>query len=306
MRAVAITEQSSGPEVIDIPTPTPGDGQVLVQVQASSLNGFDIAVANGMLVGMMEHRYPVVLGKDFAGVVEAVGKGSDRFAVGDVVFGVVMTPYVGEGAHAEYLVVGDQYGIAAIPEGVGVEVAGALGLAGAAALGVLDALDLQPGKTVLVVGATGGVGSIVTEYAAAAGARVIATAQPGTEAAFVREHGATDVVDPQGDLAAEVTSIAPAGVDAIAHLAGEPSALLGLLAPTGRLASTLGFGAEQHPSAVAVMANPDAATLERLARDVAGGRGRITISATFALADVPAAVAAFPQGTLGKQSVRIS
>jgi hypothetical protein len=81
--------------------------------------------------------------------------------------------------------------------------------------------------------------------------------------------------------------------------------LVGLLAPTGRLASTLGFGAEQHSSAVAVMANPDTATLERLARDVADGWLRVTITTTVELADVPAAVAAFPQGTLGKQAVRI-
>jgi NADPH:quinone reductase-like Zn-dependent oxidoreductase len=305
MRAVAITEQSAVPEVVDLPTPTPEAGEVLVRVQASSLNGFDVAVANGMLVGMMEHRYPVVLGKDFAGVVEALGEGSDRFAVGDAVFGVVMTAYLGKGALAEHLVVGDQFGIAAIPEGVDVAAAGGLGLAGAAVVALLEALDIQGGQTILVVGATGGVGSILTQYAAEAGARVIATARPGTEADFVRGHGASDVVDPDGDLAAQVSALAPNGVDAVAHLAGDPSSLLALLAPGGRLASTLGFGADQHPAAVAVMANPDSATLERLAADVAAGRIRVPITTTVDLTGVPAAVAAFPQGTLGKHSVRI-
>ena len=152
MRAVAVTEPSAALAVVDVPKPSPGEGQVLVGVQASALNGFDVAVANGMLVGMMEHRYPVVLGKDFAGIIEAVGERSDRFVVGDAVFGVVMTPYLSEGSLGEYVVVGDQFGITTIPEGVAVASAGALGLAGAAALAVLDVVDPRAGTTERIVG----------------------------------------------------------------------------------------------------------------------------------------------------------
>src|SRR4051812_49722070 len=97
MKAVVTTEQGARPEVTDVPKPQPGAGEVLVKVQASSVNGFDLSVAGGHVVGMMEHRFPVVLGKDFAGTVEAVGDGVTRFQPGDKVFGVVTKAYLGDG-----------------------------------------------------------------------------------------------------------------------------------------------------------------------------------------------------------------
>ncbi len=305
MRAVVIAEPSAAPAVADVPDPVAAAGQVLVRVAASSINGFDVAVAAGRLVGMMEHRYPVVLGKDFAGVVEAVGEGSQHFSIGDRVFGVVMAPYLGAGGMAELLVVDEAFGIALLPDEVSDPVGGALGLAGAAAVGSVDPLDLQPGQTVLVVGATGGVGSLVVQYAAAAGAMVIATAATGRETDFVTDLGAHHTVDPAGDVAAQVAALAPSGVQAVVHLAGDPGAVAGVVAAGGRLVSTLGFGPDQHPAATAVMASPDRTTLERLATDVAAGRIRVPITTTATLDEAPAAVAAFASGTLGKHGVLV-
>jgi NADPH:quinone reductase-like Zn-dependent oxidoreductase len=306
MRAVVIAEQGSSPELIELPTPEPAAGEVLVRVEASSLNGFDTAVAAGYLTGMMEHRYPVVLGKDFAGTVEAVGDGVTRFAVGDRVFGVVTKPFLGDGGFAEFVVVGDQLGTAAIPEGLDTATAGVLGLAGTAAVDALDAAAPQAGETVLISGATGGVGAIAIQYAAAAGARVIATAQPGAETDLVRGLGATDVVDHTGDLAAQVRELAPAGVDVVLHLAGDGAVLAGLLAEKGRLASTLGLGPDQHPAATAVMATPAPATLDRLAADAAAGNLTVPVGRTYPLAEVPAAFGDFARGTLGKLAVTLS
>src|SRR5438874_1734841 len=73
MKAVATTDFGAPVTLVEIPAPEPGEGEILVRVASSSINGFDLAVANGYLKGMMEHRFPVVLGKDFAGTVEAVG-----------------------------------------------------------------------------------------------------------------------------------------------------------------------------------------------------------------------------------------
>ncbi|WP_220137789.1 alcohol dehydrogenase catalytic domain-containing protein [Streptomyces himalayensis] len=123
------------------------------------MNGFDIATAAGYLQGMMEHRFPLVVGKDFAGTVEALGEGVDGFAVGDAVFGVAMKPYLGTGALAEYVFASAAYGVTRIPAGLAVPDAGALGLAGTAALDSLNAVAPAEGETVLVSGATGGVGS---------------------------------------------------------------------------------------------------------------------------------------------------
>ena len=181
MRSVATADYGSKPAVINIPQPTPGPGEVLVKVQTASLNGFDVAVAAGYLQGMMEHHFPVVLGKDFAGTVAGLGQDVTRFAVGDPVFGVVMKPALGEGSFGEYVVVGDQFGITPIPTGLDLTTAGALGLAGTAAYDAVSALAPQPGETVLISGATGGVGALTIQYVAATGATVIATAQPGEE-----------------------------------------------------------------------------------------------------------------------------
>ena len=305
MRAIAVHDFGAAPALIDLPVPEPGPGEVRVRVQASSVNGFDAAVAGGYLKGMMEHRFPVVLGKDFAGTIDALGEGAARFAIGDAVYGVVMKPFLGDGAFGEYVVVGEAFGITHLPDGLDIATAGTLGLAGAAALGAVGAVAAQPGDDVLISGATGGVGALAIQYAAAAGARVLATARPGAEADFVRELGAHHVVDYTGDLAAQVREHAPDGVAAVVHLAGDGAALADLLAAGGRLASTLGLGPDNHPAAIPVMANPDPAALDRLAADVAAGTLRVPTSRAYDLADVPAALGHFSSGTLGKLAVTI-
>ena len=108
------------------------------------------------------------------------------------------------------------------------------------------------------------------------------------------------------DLAAQMRALRPAGVDVVPHLAGDGAALAGLLTDKGRLASTLRLGADQHPAAVAVMATPTAATLDRLAADVAAGRITVPVTRTYPLAEVPVAFGDFAGGTLGKLGVGIA
>lgn len=185
MRAVTLESVPAAPAVTEIDTPSPEAGEVLVKVAASSVNGFDLSVAARYLQSMMEHRFPLVVGKDFAGTVEAVGEGVDGFEIGQPVYGVLMKPFLGPGAMAAYLTVPAAYGIAALPDGLDLQEAGALGLAGTAALNSLDAAAPAEGETVLISGATGGVGALAVQLAAARGVRVIATARPGAEADFV-------------------------------------------------------------------------------------------------------------------------
>jgi NADPH:quinone reductase-like Zn-dependent oxidoreductase len=306
MRAVALHDFGSAPTLADLPVRDPAAGEVLVRIAASSVNGFDIAVTDGWIRDFMEYRFPVVLGKDFAGTVEVVGPGASRFAVGDEVFGVVMRPYLGaDGGFAEYVVVGEGYGVARRPAGLDPHTAGALGLAGSAAVTALEALALKEGQTLLVSGATGGVGAIAVQYAVAAGVRVIATARPGKEEEFVRGLGADRTVDWSSDLVEAMQSVAPDGVDAVLHLADDPNRLVTCLAPGGCLASTLMFGADQHPSAVSIIADPQEKVLDRLAADVAAGRLRVPVTRTYALAEGPTALADFRLGTLGKFAVSV-
>lgn len=117
---------------------------------------------------------------------------------------------------------------------------------------------------------------------------------------------ASHVVDYTGDLGAQVRAIAPAGVPAVVHLAGDGGELAGLLAEGGRLVSTLGYGADGDPAAVAVMASPDAATLEQLAADVASGALRVPIARSYALDQAPQALADFVAPHTGKLSLSVS
>lgn len=309
MRAVTVDDFGAAPVVTDVPAPKPGPGEVLIRVQASSVNGFDLAVARGMFRGMMEHEFPVVLGKDFAGTVEAVDDGVSQVAPGDPVFGVLMKQVLAEGTFGEYVVVGEGLGIARIPDALGYARAGALGLAGTAALNAVDAVAPVGSEQVLIVGATGGVGAYAIQLAAARGARVIATARSGAGADFVRDLGASYVVDHTVDLAAQVRAIAPNGVPAALHLAGDGASVADLVAPGGRLASTLFYGpdhlAGRDITATAVMAIPDRATLDRLAADVVAGRLHVPIIRTYALTELPQAMANFAEGTIGKIGVTI-
>jgi NADPH:quinone reductase-like Zn-dependent oxidoreductase len=309
MRAIVISDFGAAPTQADLPQPQPEPGEVLVRVRASSLNGFDAATAAGMLKGMMEHRFPVVLGKDFAGTVEAVGDQVTRFTVGDGVFGVVMKPFLGDGGLGEYVTVGEGIGLAHLPNGLSQTVAGALGLAGTAALNAVDAVAPGEGHTVLVSGASGGVGALAIQLATARGARVIATAKPGPEAGLVADLGAAHIIDYTGDLTGQVRALSPGGVNAALHLAGDGAQLAELLAPGGRLASTLGFGPDAlgrtDVTAIPIMANPDQATLDRLAADAVAGRLRVPVTRTYPLNDVPQALADFAAGAVGKYAITI-
>ncbi|MEU5263069.1 NADP-dependent oxidoreductase [Amycolatopsis sp. NPDC021455] len=302
MRAATLDSVPATPAVTEVDTPRPEAGELLVRVAASSVNGFDAATAAGYLQGIMEHRFPLVPGKDFAGTVEALGEGVEGFAAGDAVFGVVMKPFLGTGSLAEYVTVPATYGVAAIPPALSVREAGALGLAGTAALDALNAVDLAKEDTVLISGATGGVGALAVQLAAARGARVIATARPGAEAEFVTGLAAVEVVDFAGDLATQLRALAPEGVDAVLHLAGDGDQLARLLRPGGRFASTLGVTPE-GVTAVSVMADPNPQTLTHLAAEAASGALRVPVTAAYPLDRVGDAFAAFGAGSLGKLAI---
>ncbi|MFD1931069.1 NADP-dependent oxidoreductase [Nonomuraea mangrovi] len=307
MRAVAFHDFGATPTSVELPVPQPAAGEVLVQVTASSVNGFDLAALGGYLKGVYEYEFPVVIGKDFAGRVAATGEGVTGLAVGDEVFGVVLRPTLGQGGFAEYVAVTADHGIAPIPDGLDHARAGALGLAGTAALNAVDAVAPLAGETALISGATGGVGAFAIQLAAARGATVIATAAPGEQTAFVTALGARHAVDP-ADLATRVRDLAPDGVAAALHLAGDGDAVAGLLAPGGRFVSTMHHvpdTTELGITASTVMAAPDRATLGRLAADVVAGRLRVPVARVYPLEESGRAIADFTGGTLGKLGITI-
>lgn len=311
MRAVTLAQVPGAPEPTEVQTPRPEFGELLVKVAASSVNGFDLATTAGYLVDMMEHRFPLIPGKDFAGTVEAVGEGVEGFAVGDVVFGVVMKPYLGTGSMAQYVTVPAASAVAHIPEGVPVREAGVLGLAGTAAVDGLAALGPIEDRTVLISGATGGVGALAVQLAAARGARVIATAKQGSEADFVSKLTKADVqlVDYTQDVTTQVRKHAPDGVDAVLHLAGDLADLTALARDGGTVASTIAVPEAPEGRTLQntmVMANPSADTLSALAGQVASGALTVPITDDYNLDQAGEAFTAFGAGTVGKIALTVA
>jgi NADPH2:quinone reductase len=194
--------RSGGPEVlkaIDLPVPTPGPGQILVRHQAVGLNFIDTYHRSGLYPMKM----PVVLGLEAAGVVEALGEGVTRFKLGDRV------AYNGTlGAYAKAAVVPSDRAVK-VPDAVSLEIAAAVLLKGMTAeFLVRRCHKVEPGQTVLVHAAAGGVGSILVQWAKALGATVIATVGSEAKAALARDHGADHVIlYGEEDVAARVLEI---------------------------------------------------------------------------------------------------
>jgi NADPH:quinone reductase-like Zn-dependent oxidoreductase len=305
MKAFAITARDTQPAVQDIAQPEPAAGEVLVEVEAASVNGFDLSVAAGYVWDMIPHEFPVVLGRDLVGTVTAVGDGVEGISVGDRVAGVIPGMALGPrtGTFTEYVAVPAD-AVTAVPAGVDAQQAAVIGLAGVAAHDALQALDVRAGERVVISGATGGVGSIAVQLAAAAGATVIGTAQPGQEDEYVRSLGAAHTVDYTGDIAAAVRAMAPQGVDKVLHAAGDAAALGAALKAGGTLASTRGASADEvgreDVTIAAVMAAATADKLATLLDHAAKGAIRVNVETAIPLERASEAFAAFADGTLGK------
>ena len=304
MRVITLPEFGSALELREIATPQPAAGEVRVRVHAAAVNGFDVAVAAGSLEGLMEHRFPVVLGKDFAGIVDALGDGVTEYAVGDRVFGVVTKPYLGDGSFGEFVVVPASTGLAKLPAQIDFARGAALGLAGTAAQAAVDAAQLSEGNTVLIVGATGGVGNQAIQLAAATGATVIATARTALGIAQVRLLGASEVVDHTQNLTAAVLATHADGVDAVLHFAGDAATVLPTVRAGGRFVSTLLGSPDQLSTdtvtVIPISANPTNEVLTRLAESLVAGRASVTVQGSYALEDAAEALDDFESGARGK------
>ncbi|GIJ51241.1 NADPH:quinone reductase [Virgisporangium aliadipatigenens] len=250
MRALHVPSAGEKPRIGDLPVPAVTDGTVLIRVRAAGLNPMDNAIAGGWLAGLIPHEYPLVLGRDAAGVVAAVGAGVDHVKPGDEVFGhVVLAPPIQAGTLAEYALL-PAAAVALKPAGLDFVRAAALPLAAAAATQAVDAVDPRPGHTVLVSGASGGIGSFAIQLLAARGVTVIAT---GTDAARLTGLGATAVVDrAAGPIAEQVRAAHPDGVDALVNLFGRTDAdvPLGAVRRGGRV-STLAQAPDSEAGAAA-------------------------------------------------------
>jgi NADPH:quinone reductase-like Zn-dependent oxidoreductase len=297
MRAIA-EERFGGPiALMDLPAPEIGTGEVLIRVRAAGVNPFDWKVADGILEDERKHRFPLILGFDAAGVVERVGAGVTELAEGDEVYGYLFKPVVGGGAYAEYVSAPAAI-IAKKPESVGFAEAAALPTPGLTALDLVDAVDPGEGDTVLVVGATEGIGSYAVQLAARRGARVIATTRRANEA-FVRELGTAETIDHTREDIVEAVLVAhPDGIEAVVDVASDHEALdriVRLVKKGGRVASSVYATdpedlARRGIEATNIGMRPDARRLAELSRLVDAGEISVRLERAFPLERAPEAL----------------
>jgi NADPH:quinone reductase len=202
--------------VADIDKPVPGAGEVLVEVRAAGINPGEVGIRSGALHERFPATFPSGEGSDLAGVVVEVGDGVSEFAVGDEVLGFSFQ----RSSHATHTVVPvDQ--LIPKPAELSWEVAGSLYVVGATAYAAVRAVDPQPGETVAVSAAAGGVGSLVVQLLALRDVRVLGIASAGN-ADWLRAHGVVPVEYGNGlaGLADRLRQAAPDGIDAFIDLFG--------------------------------------------------------------------------------------
>jgi NADPH:quinone reductase len=290
MRAVVVRSYG-GPEALEVlglPSPVPGRGQVRIGVEAAALNPVDIATREGLMnaarPGVIREREHVGLGWDVAGVIDAIGPDVTGLAVGDRVIGLRDRLDAALGTHAEQVVL-DSADVA--PAFSSDSVAwSTIPLNGLTAVQALDALALPAGQSILVTGAAGGLGGFGVELAAMRGLRVVAAAGDDDEK-LVRGLGAAEFVPRSADLAAAVRDVVPGGVDAAfdAAVLGYPA--LDAVRAGGAFAAFIGAGPDtlRGVRVLPVRIHADGAALTELSRLAAAGKLTPRVAGIYPLAD---------------------
>ena len=242
----ALIAPSLGPadnlKVMEVEAPAPGEGEALVEIAFAGLNFFDTLIIEGKY--QVRPKPPFSPGGEFSGRVAALGPGVQGFQVGDRVMG-----FCAYGAAAERIAIPTNR-LAKIPEGLKLDKAAGLSVAYGTSLHALkQRAEMKPGETLLVLGASGGVGLAAVEIGKAMGARVIAGASSDEKLAFARAHGAAETINTATeDLRARLKELTPKGVDVVYDPVGGALTEMALrsLAWKGRLL-VIGFASGEIP-----------------------------------------------------------
>ncbi len=282
--------KNGGPEVMEygeVPDPVAGPGEVLVDVHAASVNGADWKVRTGHYAPITQ--FPYVPGRDFSGVVSALGAGVTEFKAGAAVFGVCDVGQ--EAAYAEKVAIKAAI-VARKPERLSHDACAAVALTGLTALcSIEDTLKLKAGETILIQGGAGGVASFAIQVAKHIGARVITTASAANHD-YLRGLGADEIIDYNAQDFTKVVS----GCDAVFDTVGGEVAKrsFAVLRPGGRAAFIAsGASAPASPRADVVALRPsvgrDRAHLERIVALVTGGAVHVPEITLYPLSEAAAA-----------------
>ncbi|MGB5702390.1 MAG: NAD(P)-dependent alcohol dehydrogenase [Polyangiales bacterium] len=291
MRAVVI-DRYGGPEVLRIttvPRPVPSRGQVLVRTRFIGVNPKDIIVRKGKFKIATGKKFPLIVGHDIAGEVVEAGLGAD-LGEGDLVYGMI-NDFAGR-AYAEYAAV-DCKQLALAPSSIGLEVAAAVPLAAQTALQALrDDAQLQPGQSVLINGASGGVGVFAVQIAKILGARVTAVCSH-RNAELAKELGAEEVVDygrtelvnldARFDVIFDV--FGNYHFEKLKHLLGSRGTYVHTI-PSSRIFKDVARTFVRRRNAKLVVVKSRRDDLDWLRQHIDAGRLRVVVDRSFSLADV--------------------
>jgi len=281
-------------KVGELEKPEPAEGEVLIRVKSAGVNPVDAAVARGMLNEFIPAEFPVIPGWDVAGVIEERGHSARRFAKGDKVYAYARRPKVQHGTFAEYISIPESY-VAKSPEKLTMDEAGGVPLTGLTAYqSLFDAGNLKGGETILILGASGGVGSFALQLAKWKGATVIGVAGSSNQD-YMKDLGADYTVDySKGDVGEAVDKVAPDGVDMIFHCSRGDSLAQShdSLKEGGRLISITNSDPERRDDVhfQYVFVEPNAVQLEHLSELADSGKLKVHVSKTFKLDDAQKAL----------------
>ncbi|QNG18814.1 NADP-dependent oxidoreductase [Rhodococcus triatomae] len=296
-----------------IPVPEVGEDDVLIRVEVAGVGSWDAEERNGEYEGAfgIASTFPYVLGWDAAGTVAAVGRNVTRFEIGDRVYAAT-TPVPRGGFYAEYGVVEAEY-VAHLPDRLPIEQAGAMAWDALTAQSGLDLLDLRPGQTLMVFGASGGIGHMAVQLARHRGVRVLAVASGDDGVALAERLGADAVVDGRrDDVPAATSEFAPNGLDAaLVTVGGDVTErALGAVKASGGIAWPNGVYPALATSPAAAVSYYDGdrsrAATDRLNAVIEAGAFRPHIAQTFPLGQAQDAHLALRDHYVGKLTLRIA
>jgi NADPH:quinone reductase len=313
MQAAAI--DAAGPaqalKLHTLAVPTPAADEVLIELDTAGVAVWDADI-RARPDDIKHVHFPLVLGTDGAGRIAALGSAVHGFTVGEDVYAYSWDNPQG-GFYAQYVAVPAER-VARVPAGLTLEQAGAIGTTALTALqGIDDALHVKRGETVIIHGASGGVGTLAVQFAKLRGARVLAIASGDDGLALVRSLGADAAVDGRhGDVAAAARAFAPQGADALLALAGGEALdrALESLKQGGRVAYPTGVHPEpaQQPGRSVTRYDAIAAPAQftRLNAAIVAARLQVPIAAEFPLAEAAVAHQRLESGhVLGKIVLRV-
>ncbi|MDX3733409.1 NADP-dependent oxidoreductase [Streptomyces caniscabiei] len=302
MRA-AVVREFGGPEaieVVEVATPEPGPGEVLVRVAGATVNFADVMTRTGLTVqyGATPVRPQFGLGTDVAGTVAALGGGVTRFAVGDPVLGTQERLDRPLGTQADYVVL-EEWELAPAPDGIDLVHLATVGLNATTADQALDASALEPGQWLLVSGAAGGVGLFTVELARLRGLNVIAQAGPGDEK-LVLQAGAQLFVSRDDDLVPTVRRLVPGGVHGAVDAANLAVGAVDAVRHGGAFVSLLNSAPQSRREVrmTDLTWHTDAGRLAKLAAYAGAGLISLRVAKTYPLERIADAHRALAEGGL--------